>query len=310
MYEHFRSLMADAGLSKYIDDILRLTRNSIRIKRKAAPHDDLKIGQSKIGGCPDLPPSLHWPWYNYNKSLLFEPEQRAIPNIIIPTPLAFIAQINLADVSAYDTDGLLPHTGMLYFFYDALNQPGGFGPSDPNGYKVVYCNGIDPECLKRTALPDELAEECRFTALQLKCCREITLPRPESVDLHKLGMSWLEQSAYHDVYWGFPFVPDDADQYEKHRILGYPDIEQDDVFKQAEMDSTGRPIADYETPDVLEAATGWQLLLQVGSVEMDSKTGVVNDMMWGDAGNLYFCIRLSNLEARDFNKVWLVHQCG
>ncbi|HVT11229.1 MAG TPA: DUF1963 domain-containing protein [Fimbriimonadaceae bacterium] len=33
------------------------------------------------------------------------------------------------------------------------------------------------------------------------------------------------------------------------------------------------------------------------------------NMMWGDAGMIYFCIREKDLEMADFEKVWMIFQC-
>ena len=46
-----------------------------------------------------------------------------LPPNMVATPLSFIAQFNLSDLERYDTEGLLPHSGVLYFFYDGVDQP-------------------------------------------------------------------------------------------------------------------------------------------------------------------------------------------
>ena len=76
-----------------------LAKESIRIEYNLED-DDISIGTSKIGGTPDLPPSITWPFKDKR-------------------PLSLIAQLNLSEVAAYDQMNLLPHSGWLYFFYDA-----------------------------------------------------------------------------------------------------------------------------------------------------------------------------------------------
>jgi uncharacterized protein YwqG len=44
--------------------------------------------------------------------------------------MAFMGQLRLQDVAAYDPDARLPHAGMLYFFYEAEEQMWGFDPKD------------------------------------------------------------------------------------------------------------------------------------------------------------------------------------
>lgn len=52
-----------------------------------------KIGQTRLGGLPDVPPDWEW-----------------------PEGLLFIGQINLADAAPYDYNNLLPSQGLLSFF--------------------------------------------------------------------------------------------------------------------------------------------------------------------------------------------------
>ncbi len=47
-------------------------------------------------------------------------------------------------------------------------------------------------------------------------------------------------------------------------------------------------------------AESWQLLLEIDSY---------NDMMWGDAGKLYWFIDQDDLAKRDFSRVWMQMQC-
>ena len=81
-----------------------------------------------------------------------------------------------------------------------------------------------------------------------------------------------------------------------------------DVVTEAAVVSQG--IYAGQPSDELDAAwekacrepTGWRLLLQVDS---DDEM----EMMWGDCGMLYYCIRDEDLRARRFDDVWLVSQC-
>jgi len=57
--------------------------------------EELRLGQSRAGGVPDLPDSLEH-----------------------PAGLQFLCQINLAEVPPTPGTSLLPSEGMLYFFYD------------------------------------------------------------------------------------------------------------------------------------------------------------------------------------------------
>ena len=63
---------------------------------------------SKLWGCADLPHGCRYPeveWVNED-------------GMTCADPMTFVCQIRLQDIAAYDSENLLPHTGMLYFFAD------------------------------------------------------------------------------------------------------------------------------------------------------------------------------------------------
>ena len=67
------------------------------------------VGKSKFEGDPDLPKGFDWPY--------------AINNLADKVvPLNFIGQIDLKEASKYDSTGLLPKTGYLFFFYAACSD--------------------------------------------------------------------------------------------------------------------------------------------------------------------------------------------
>lgn len=71
-----------------------LAKNAIKIDAQAKDDGGIAVGAFKFGGQLDLPASVTWP-SNENGAL------------------SFVAQINF---SKFDTDGLLPKSGMLYLF--------------------------------------------------------------------------------------------------------------------------------------------------------------------------------------------------
>ena len=56
---------------------------------------------------------------------------------------------------------------------------------------------------------------------------------------------------------------------------------------------------------IRRAGADWTLLLQFASIQEDDY-----ELMFGDVGNLYFYIRKQDLAERNFDKIWLVMQCG
>ena len=114
-----REAFVKAGLSRVLKDLDFLVRPSIRLSTTAVEEASLKIGISKLGGVPDLPPGVAWPQWK-------------------GVPQSFIAQICLEDVQSYDVNKVLPSQGMLWFFYDAQQQTCGENPADKGCWRVFF----------------------------------------------------------------------------------------------------------------------------------------------------------------------------
>lgn len=93
-----------------------------------------------------------------------------------------------------------------------------------------------------------------------------------------------------------------------HRLLGHPDLIQNDLHLDCQLASHGLNCSDgsaYDAPEraIYEpGARNWQLLLQIDS---DENAG----MLWGDCGMLYFMIPTDELERQNFSAVWMIFQC-
>jgi uncharacterized protein YwqG len=96
MFNQLEKLIQEFGLSRVAEDIKRALRNSIRMYTEKVDEDTIPLGTTKIGGKPDVPKGFEWPKYYDN-------------------PLSFIAQINMAEIVPFDTERILPASGMLYF---------------------------------------------------------------------------------------------------------------------------------------------------------------------------------------------------
>ena len=68
----------------------------------------LPIGTSKLFGNPDVWDGFEWPSYVENGEVY---------------DLTFMCQINCEEAAAFHQSGLLPKSGMLYFFYDMDEMP-------------------------------------------------------------------------------------------------------------------------------------------------------------------------------------------
>ncbi len=77
---------------------------------RSSPADEkLPLGASKLFGDPDVFPGFDWPEYLDDDGESY--------------CMDFICQINCRDVAHLDKNGLLPKTGILYFFYPLENTP-------------------------------------------------------------------------------------------------------------------------------------------------------------------------------------------
>lgn len=256
------------------------------------------VGQSRIGGRPDLPPHIGWPTETSLvettvKSWLFFTRTR---RETITRPLSFIAQINLSETVAADTEQLLPPAGILYFFYAAEQDAWGIDPSDKTKFKIIYWNGPLPE-LVQIPFPENLPDYARYTPCALDVRSEISLPSYG----HPVYDDFTEEEDNH--FWE-QVHPDEP----ANKLLGYSDNIQNDMELDCELATHGIPAGDagiYNSPaaKALEhTAPDWRLLLQIDSNEL-------NQMMWGDCGRLYFWIKKEDLQKRDFNQAWFGLQC-
>jgi uncharacterized protein YwqG len=268
------------GLNRVRGEIAQLLQESIRIQDRPADESQLGIGESKIGGVPDLPAGISWPAYK---------------NI----PMSFIAQFRMVEVSPNDSSGTLPKEGILYFFYDAFQETYGEKPGDQAGWKVIY-SGAKPTQLWRTSFPDDLPLESRFNSCSVSFSKELTLPQSPSVFLPGWHWSDEEKTHYEDFQYGFSHPSGPPTPI--HRMLGHADVIQDDMHLQAALYANGVPsIDDPRAAAFKKTALDWVILLQVDSEPLAG-------MRWASSGMLYYWIERQALRERRFDHVWLVLQ--
>jgi uncharacterized protein YwqG len=266
-----------AGLSRLLKDLDYISRPSIRLFTTPVDESTLALGTSKIGGFPDLPSGVPWPECN-------------------GLPQSFIGQIQLADIGQVDT--LLPHTGMLWFFYDAQQQTFGENPTDKGCWRVFFMEKLTG--LHRTLPPAPLPPASQFKACSIRFANEITLSQYPKLDMPTFDWTDEEQKKYETLLATFPSAEDHAAIHD--RLLGNPDTLQDDMRLQCQLVSHG--ITDDRDPRATKLAGGamdWLLLLQIDS---DENAG----MRWGDEGMLYYWMKRDDLQGERFDSTWLVLQ--
>ena len=241
-------------------------------------------GLSKLGGVPDLPPEIEWP-------------------SISRKPLGFIAQIDCAMVVQVSEASLLPRSGMLFFFYDFVEQPwDGASPAEDSGRAVIYVadlpnprSAIVPASIaKETILLPEFPIDLRVVP---------TLPGYDTEEGASLAFTEQERDAY------FELLADMDAQFmgnqPRHKLGGFAENIQGDVRAEfaAALDSAGKPSGTADWAKATEKATEWELLLQIDS---DDQLNV----MWGDAGMIYFGLRREDLTSARFENSRVILQCS
>ena len=122
--------------------------NSIRLKTSYVD-EKLPVGASKLFGAPDIFDGFEWP------TIEVDGEEY---------DLSFVGQINLAEATKFDKDGILPKNGMLYFFYDLDEMP--HDPSDESACRVIYHERDDD--LHAISYVDEDGEDLSFREMKVE----------------------------------------------------------------------------------------------------------------------------------------------
>ncbi|MGE7094486.1 YwqG family protein [Lysinibacillus sp. NPDC048646] len=285
--EKLRAALHAFELGEVAEQILQFAKKSIRATTTPTADDAIQIGQSKIGGTPDVPTDFAWPFTNNDQ------------------PLYFLCQLNLTEVQPYDSDNLLPDEGLLSFFYDAAGQPWGYDPNDGDGFHVFHFTQA-PDRLHRLQQPAALDEHIVSAALHFR--NEWTLPSWESPYAENLEdiLTEEQQDTYNDFL--YEWVDEEATEQTTHRIDGHPDMIQGDMYLQCQFVTNGLYCGDataYNHPlrkELEPHVKDWHLLLQ-----LDSEDDL--GYMWGDSGKLYFWIRKEDCQNKNFDKAWTVLQC-
>ena len=268
------------GLTQYEKQIVALAKNSIVLRPQQVGTESLR-GSSRIGGRPDLPRGLPWPRWNDN-------------------PMAFLAQFDCRELAEHDSDGLLPKKGMLYFFYNALQDTWGFDPGDAGSFSVEYWPGPFDGVAEA---PKDLSEEAVYKAISVSFTKAVSIPDWESPYVESLRLNDAAQDAYINL------LDELSGEQQITKFLGYSNQIQGDMLLECQLVTNGLYCGDpsgYQDPrrKALEpGAKDWTLLFQLDSID---EAG----MMWGDVGRLYFYIKNADLILSRFRDSWMIFQCS
>lgn len=279
-------------------ELEKSARNSIVLNIGGAA--EKRVGATKFGGRPDVPADFKWAYYNGLGYLDEEPKSR---------PLSFIAQFDLAEISKYDTDGLLPKTGLLSFFYECDTMRWGYDPKDRGCARVYYFEDVN--VLSPAEFPDDLEDYFRFPEIAISARSEKSYQSYEDflVQREKMVQEW---EAFEAAEKSLGIYREDDPECSK--LLGWANVIQGNMTRECELVAKrgyylGNSWDEVTPRDRQEteqwANRDWLLLLQLDTVETDGF-----ELMFGDGGRIYFYIRREDLAARNFDNVWLILQCG
>ena len=236
---------------------------------------------SKFGGRP-LVEAKHFIW----------PQSNGIP-------MAFLAQIDLSEISKEMRYEWLNDKGLLLFFYDIIEMPWGFDPKDRGKWKVLFQE--NPDSLAE--LPESLAETAKIKEAFISAKRVEILPNYDDPSVGGLQLTDQEGDLYCDM---------NSEQFDAeplHQVGGFPSpVQGNDMELQSQLASNGIYVGDsagYQSDlaKTLESgAEDWKLLFQ-----FDSDDDL--DLMWGDCGMLYFWVQKEKAKNNQFENCWLILQC-
>ena len=267
MFQAIDALIDLNQLSQRRDAIKSLLDYEIFMRSRAADEAEFALGQSKIGGLPDLPDSWIYPTFDGKA-------------------LAFLAQVNLTEIPSEIHRNPLPSTGILYFFsvFGWQKEDGDLHPDldweragEPGFSQVLYYDGATT-MLRRREKPDDKKV---FKTVAVDFVETLSIPRGSDYahDPVLENLDWDEDEFEHltDLYFDFSFVLERRlGSTPDHKLLGYAD-----------------PIQAALT------SADTRLLCQIDS-DYHNAGG---DMMWGDGGTIYFIIGRDALLRGDYSHI-------
>jgi len=273
-----------------------MARNSVRLSIGSG--DGIPVG--RFGGAPDVPPDFVWPYFE---------TASYYDDTVKPRPLTFLAQFDCSALAPLDADGLLPHEGILSFFYETDSQPWGYDPNDEGCARAFWFP--DKTALEPAAFPADMEEYFRFPSLPIRGRMERRFPGYDDAGVAAgKAEGELNWKAFETAY-SMTAGKQETD-WPAHRLLGWPDIIQSNMTVECELVSRGynlgggQKIPKEQIREAEETSLeNWRLLLQLDTIQQGRFS-----LDFGDCGRVYFYIRTEDLAARRFDRVWLVLQCG
>lgn len=246
---------ANKGFPELKSPILRLARPALRMKKEPTDDQQIKIGASKVGGLPDLPPGFVWPPGGECRAI-YNDDTGGTERLA-----GFLAQINLAEIANTQAAHGLPKSGLLSFFcfQDMENDH-----PDAIGVKAILIPGTPT--LTRMEPPKRLTKGNEVFPVN-RLILEETLDLPESFD-----GPWSDemQPAGH---------PDYSSVLDHFRSLNF-----DNILGYGRATSGADPTPDRQSRHliVLSNAAGCRLHIQISQNDLNACNFDAIRLKWVD----------------------------
>lgn len=271
-------------------------RPAVRFAIRREPDVAIDIGQSKIGGAPDLPEGMPWPSWTTPAG-----EHRT---------LQFFAQVELASANAAAPGPLgLPTDGELSFFADF--EAGGGGITGLHDWEQAGCLVVyspPSERLVRRSLRMEPLETGQLSPLGVWTWPDARLDDGGELDVpdgEAEALDALDQELGASLH---ALVPDRWQLSGRHQLGGHARFIQHPVEHEVVQALagcwSGREGFDAGAWDQSRhQVREWRVLLQLDS-------DLALDLLWGDAGTLWWAARHDDVAAGRWDAGMFNFQCS
>ena len=293
-------LIRNSPLSEHTPALTRQLEPAVFLHAKPTTPAELPIGASRFGGLPDVSAN-GFTWPTWTLKPLARPDPRRSGKMISggsPTRrvMHFLAQIRLDDLPDSPVRELLPQSGTLSFYFDAINASA--DPREGMGWRVIYDDTPTEELTRLKICPTPKDEPpFRLCALEMRdgtsAWNDLPIRDADEDDFNAWQdiIDEIEETdgaaAKHHLRGGMRALQEGARQ---HCVLASRGLTIDDLKKMRSAQQVRE--LEHEEAD-------WVLLLQLDS---DETTG----FLWADMGRLFFMIHVQDLAAGNFERVWCV----
>ena len=252
--DEIREHLVREGLAAHAGNALARLRTEIRITTTRT--ESFALGQSRIGGVPDLPRGIQWPrhrwthaetaaWPEWCKPELAEgvaSGQVVVEREHFALAHPFVAQLDLAELAPLQA--ALPRTGRIWLFADQSTTVGEIAGYQCRASACVYDTTSDLVRAEPPPVPESLpASALAFTA-------ELVLPNPNDAAMH--GLSSEEWDTYDRI------VTELGQRDPRHALLHQPDSGANQDIPPPGFTSILRVDSDYaQTPIINWGDAAW-----------------------------------------------------